>query len=71
MSRVWAGMLAFAIVLAGCGTRTTSVRIPPGYTDARSATHRNLAADKPQLLNELRAAWEQYSKEVGIVLPQR
>ena len=38
MSRLWAGMLAFAIVLAGCGPKHESVRIPPGYTAVRSAT---------------------------------
>ena len=31
---------------------------------------RNLAADKPEILEELQAAWEQYSKEVGVVLAQ-
>ena len=31
---------------------------------------RNLAADKPEVLEELQAAWERYSKEVGVVVPQ-
>jgi arylsulfatase len=29
---------------------------------------RNLAEQKPELLKELRAAWDRYAKEVGVVL---
>ena len=38
MSRLWAGILASAIVLAGCGPKGTDFKPPAGYTNARSAT---------------------------------
>ena len=38
MSRLWAGILVFAMVLAGCGPKNTDVRTPVGYTAAKSAT---------------------------------
>ncbi len=38
MSRPWAGILVFALVLPGCGTKHKQVRTPVGYTAAKSAT---------------------------------
>ena len=31
---------------------------------------RDLAEQKPELLNELRAAWDRYARDVGVVLRQ-
>ena len=38
MSRLWAGVLALTIVLAGCGPKDKKVVTPRGYTAAKSAT---------------------------------
>ena len=38
MNRLWAGILVFAMVLAGCGPKNMEVRTPVGYTAAKSTT---------------------------------
>ncbi len=38
MARLWAGILASAIVLTGCGPKNKGVHTPVGYTAAKSAT---------------------------------